>query len=150
MSRLALFLSIALAGCTPTHFQVEPYRNDAGSAAALANRAQQWCYERRGGSPEHPFTSDGCSMSPDGDWAECCVEHDIAYWCGGSADDRRAADRRLAACIVARGHSKFLGELVRLGVSLGGAPWEPFPWRWGYGASGINGYSTPPSQKPGT
>lgn len=26
------------------------------------------------------FVSDGCSMFPDGDYRDCCVEHDKAYF----------------------------------------------------------------------
>jgi hypothetical protein len=35
------------------------------------------------------FTSDGCSLFPDGTiinrakWCECCLRHDIAYWRAG-------------------------------------------------------------------
>jgi len=38
-------------------------------------------------------------MWPDDGWVACCVEHDIAYWCGGSADDRWRADNELLLCI---------------------------------------------------
>ena len=37
------------------------------------------------------FTSDGCSLFPDGTigdrikWCQCCLLHDIAYWRGGTA-----------------------------------------------------------------
>ena len=40
------------------------------------------------------FTSDGCSLFPDGDikdralWCDCCLAHDISYWRGGA----KAAD----------------------------------------------------------
>lgn len=27
-------------------------------------------------------------------WEECCVEHDIAYWQGGTVAERLAADER--------------------------------------------------------
>ncbi len=37
-----------------------------------------------------PFTSDGCSLAPDGTlsdvekWRPCCVAHDKIYWLGGT------------------------------------------------------------------
>jgi hypothetical protein len=39
-----------------------------------------------------PFTSDGCSSSPDGfetkdknpAWVDCCITHDTAYWLDGT------------------------------------------------------------------
>ena len=144
-TRVVVCLSLAstvATACTPTRSRLQPYRDDAVAAARLAREAQKICACVRGDDdlPSHPFTTDGCSMSPDGNWAACCVEHDIAYWCGGTADERRQADRRLAACAVARHHSKCFGQLVYLWVRSGGVPWEPFPWRWGYGWSGIRGY----------
>lgn len=136
---LALF-AIVLA-CTPTRFRVAPYDVDAVRAQELAERAETICRERRGDRPppEHRFTSDGCSMWPDASWKECCIEHDIAYWCGGSAADRRRADDALAACVEQRA-SRELGSVMRVGVIVGGVPWQPMPWRWGYGFGGIRGY----------
>ena len=51
------------------------------------------------------FTSDGCSGFPDGTriqpmlWNACCLEHDIAYWLGGSRTDRLRADEALHECL---------------------------------------------------
>ena len=38
-------------------------------------------------------------MWPDGNWAACCVEHDIAYWCGGPAEARQRADDTFRTCM---------------------------------------------------
>ena len=44
------------------------------------------------------FSSDGCSLFVDGTfenpelWKECCLTHDIAYWKGGTEEDRHEAD----------------------------------------------------------
>ncbi len=69
------------------------------------------------------------------------MEHDIDYWCGGSAEDRRRADRELRDCVsqVAGG---VLPGMMRAGVRVGGAPWYPVPWRWGYGWDYCRGYDT--------
>jgi hypothetical protein len=85
-----------------------------------------------------PFQSDGCTMSPDLNFKDCCIEHDRAYHAGGTRLERAEADRIFARCIVARGHSVFLALLYWMGVRLFGGPWYPpiLFWkkaRWGYG-----------------
>ena len=102
------------------------------------------CRARRGdaATPPHPFTTDGCSLWPDGPWVECCVLHDRAYWCGGSAEERERADRTLEACVESAGSSATAGAMW-LGVRIGGVPWWPAPWRWGYGWDYPAGYVDP-------
>lgn len=136
-------LSSLLAACSPTRSRLQPYRDDAKLAQELGRRAREACAARRGADavPPHPFTTDGCSCSPDGTWAACCVEHDIAYWCGGSRAERLEADRRLRQCIVSVRHSDTIAALAFGFVRVGGVPWLPSPWRWGYGTSGIHGYA---------
>jgi len=91
------------------------------------------------------FTSDGCSRFPDGLygqadlWHSCCVEHDLAYWRGGSWDERLAADRALQACVAATGQDE-IANLMLVGVRLGGSPWWPTSYRWGYGWPWLRGY----------
>lgn len=83
-------------------------------------------------TPPKPFKSDGCSMWPDGTWRECCVEHDRAYWMGGTVAERKQADVLLKKCVSAKGSSA-MGFLMYAGVRAGGVPWLPTPWRWGFG-----------------
>ena len=90
-------------------------------------------------TPPKPFTTDGCSMWPDGAWKGCCVEHDKVYWRGGGKDERRDADIELMACVVRNGHP-FIALLLYVGVRMGGHPWWPVPWRWGYGWHWPRGY----------
>ena len=141
---LLLVALVACAACTPTRNRLQPYRTDPQAAGDLASRASRVCIARRGANdqPPHPFTTDGCSLFPDGKWAACCIEHDIAYWCGGTSADREKADRALAEC-VGETQSDVLGELMYLGVRVGGMPWQPFPFRWAYGWEGIHGYDRP-------
>lgn len=95
-------------------------------------------------SPNYPaaFQTDGCSggmswawrkfihgLPP---WENCCVKHDLAYWRGGFWKDRKEADRKLAACVRRHGHPVW-ATLMYIGVRLGGSPFWPLPWRWGYG-----------------
>jgi hypothetical protein len=81
------------------------------------------------------FKSDGCTMFPDGDYLDCCVEHDRAYYVGGSWTERWRADRKLYKCVAAkRGFKhKIIAPVMWLGVRIGGVPWIPTPFRWGFG-----------------
>lgn len=92
-----------------------------------------------------PFTSDGCSSFPDGPptepdkWKDCCLEHDKAYWLGGTYDDRRAADQALQDCITEVENSH-LADLMWAGVRAGGSPYWPTSFRWSYGWPYTRGY----------
>jgi protein tyrosine phosphatase (PTP) superfamily phosphohydrolase (DUF442 family) len=93
-----------------------------------------------------PFTSDGCSLFPDGtprdrtQWCDCCLDHDIAYWQGGTAEERVKADEGLRDCVLERTHDKGLAETMYVGVRAGGHPAFPTWYRWGYGWSYGRGY----------
>ncbi len=81
--------------------------------------------------PDYQFTTDGCSRWFDESWVSCCVVHDILYWCGGSAEDRKEADNIMMQC--ANQKAALMGGIMYPGVRIGGSPWLPTPWRWGYG-----------------
>lgn len=91
------------------------------------------------GKAMRPFYSDGCSLFPDGKigerrlWCDCCFAHDIAYWRGGTREDRELADRALRQCVFQRTGDPRLAALMYDGVRLGGAPWFPNWYRWAYG-----------------
>lgn len=86
-----------------------------------------------------PFTTDGCSRCPDSsvvlgkEWGPSCVEHDRAYWRGGTAEDRRKADEALRAGVEERTGHAWLATIMYRGVRIGGSPYWPTPFRWGYG-----------------
>ena len=92
-----------------------------------------------------PFTSDGCSLFPDGSgensylWLSCCREHDLSYWRGGTRTERQAADDALKHCVAAKGYPK-VAALMSMGVIVGGSPFLPTPFRWGYGWPYPRGY----------
>jgi hypothetical protein len=92
------------------------------------------------------FTSDGCSLFPDGTlkdhtlWCDCCFNHDMAYWRGGSEDERKEADKVLRACVLDRAGNKALAEMMYDGVRIGGSPVFPTWFRWGYGWTYGRGY----------
>ena len=85
------------------------------------------------------FTSDGCSLFPDKsliseeEWCDCCFEHDIAYWQGGTKEERLNADIALRACILDKTGKKELAETMYAGVRFGGSPYFYNWYRWGYG-----------------
>lgn len=92
-----------------------------------------------------PFSTDGCSAFPDGTieqnelWLSCCTEHDIAYWQGGTYEERISADQALESCVTEIGEPA-IGALMHAGVRVGGTPYLPTLFRWGYGWEYPRGY----------
>ncbi len=97
-------------------------------------------------SPPRDFTSDGCSLFLNGSisdrtlWCDCCFAHDIAYWRGGTEEERKQADLELRQCVLARTKSRVLANLMYNGVRAGGHPAFPTWYRWGYGWEYGRGY----------
>ncbi|WP_191968540.1 helicase [Cellvibrio sp. KY-GH-1] len=85
-----------------------------------------------------PFTTDGCSVWIDGPpdrpnlWRHCCVAHDLAYWIGGTRTERKQADQVLKQCIK-DAEQPLIADPTYHGVRLGGGPYWPSTYRWGYG-----------------
>lgn len=89
-----------------------------------------------------PFETDGCSggmsalwrwltgVNPP--WEGHCIEHDKAYWQGGTKGARRNADLMLMARVTLQGYP-FWAFVMYVGVRFGGHPLLPTSWRWGYG-----------------
>lgn len=93
-----------------------------------------------------PFKSDGCSLFPDRniitklDWCDCCYEHDISYWQGGTESEREEADIALRSCVLQKTGDEKLAELMYRGVRFGGSAYFPNWYRWGYGWSYLRNY----------
>jgi len=87
-----------------------------------------------------PFTSDGCSSFPNGTvqqkelWLACCTAHDYTYWQGGTYEERLNADKELHHCVAKVGKPQ-IAKLMLAGVRVGGSPYFPTSFRWGYGWS---------------
>ena len=81
------------------------------------------------------YKSDGCSLFPDGDYQDCCVEHDKAYYFGGSWRERRRADNKLFKCVADKKgfQHKIIAPAMWLGVRVGGISILPTPFHWGFG-----------------
>lgn len=104
---------------------------------------------------DYPFTTDGCSggmtalwrlvFRRDPPWNDLCVQHDQAYWAGGTRADRFIADCDLMCGVMMRGHMT-IAVLMFLAVRLGGHPLLPLPWRWGYGFKFPHPYDPESSQ----
>jgi len=103
------------------------------------------------------FYTDGCSggmsrywrkfFKKAPPWEGCCIAHDVAYWRGGFWYDRKQADLEMAACVKNQGHPIW-AFLMYWAVRIGGVPWLPLPWRWGYGWKFVGRYEKrPPSEK---
>jgi hypothetical protein len=92
-----------------------------------------------------PFTTDGCSSFPDGTieqaslWENCCISHDFAYWQGGTFEERLVADEELESCVAGVGEPT-IASLMLAGVRVGGTPYLPTSYRWGYGWPFMRGY----------
>ena len=92
------------------------------------------------------FTSDGCSLFPDGTirdrakWCQCCLLHDISYWRGGTAEERKRADEVLRDCVFDRSKNAVLAETMYVGVRAGGHPAFPTWYRRAYGWPYGRGY----------
>ena len=93
-----------------------------------------------------PFTSDGCSAFPNGTlaqqtlWLQCCRDHDLAYWKGGTRDERKLADVALHDCVAQVGEPR-IADMMQAGVRVGGTPYLPTHFRWGYGWPWPRGYA---------
>jgi len=92
-----------------------------------------------------PFTTDGCSDFPNGTpsqqslWLDCCIRHDLAYWKGGTREERLAADQALQSCVTQAGEPE-IADIMLAGVRVGGSPYFPTSYRWGYGWPYRRGY----------
>lgn len=118
---LILFALISFTGCSFSNAHIDELADKMYIAKGVS-------------SPEPPrkFKSDGCSCWPDGEWVECCIEHDLIYWRGGPESKRKKADIRLKKCVSKKGHP-FISELMYIGTRLGGVSWLPTSFRWGFG-----------------
>jgi hypothetical protein len=82
--------------------------------------------------PPNEFKSDGCSLWPDSEWVDCCVEHDVNYWMGGTGEERKQSDIALGKCARRKGHP-IMSRFIYFFTRIGGVSWLPTPFRWGFG-----------------
>src|SRR5262245_36687186 len=140
LAAVCLATMVTAAGCVPKTSTIGGH--DAEEIAVWADEAQEQCVQRTGRKPPHRFTTDGCTLARDGPWQSCCVAHDMAYWCGGSAEQRQGADEDFRQCVGDIGGAKRATVMYGV-VRLAGHPWLPVPWRWGYGWAWPRNYTEP-------
>jgi hypothetical protein len=128
---LVIVVILVFVGCVPTMSTIGGHSE--AELQQWADQARHLCLERTKHAPRYPFTTDGCTLWPDCTWQMCCVDHDMQYWCGGSAAERLRADQQLRSCIAEHGGGVGLARLAYWGVRAGGHPLLPVYWRWGYG-----------------
>lgn len=85
-----------------------------------------------------PADSDGCTGWPDGNWLDCCLEHDESYEAGGSWLERLRADWKLAKCVHRKGKGKrcracqtVMAGAMGIGVRVLGIGLWPYHHVWG-------------------
>jgi len=79
--------------------------------------------------------SDGCTLIGGKEFRACCVAHDRDYFFGGTIKERRKSDKRLFECVVKKKSfaAKLAAPFIWLGVRIGGLPFLPTSFRWGFG-----------------
>lgn len=80
-----------------------------------------------------PSDSDGCTFWPDGNYRDCCLDHDESYASGGSWRERLRADWKLAKCVHKKGGSKRCRacQTVTASLMFGGVRvFGSFMWQW--------------------
>jgi hypothetical protein len=85
------------------------------------------------------FETDYCTMFVEGTkekpelWKDCCIEHDLRYWFGGSLDDQNLADLRLKNCVESKGE-KAWATIMYNAIRIG--HYSPvkhkYQWSWGW------------------
>lgn len=92
--------------------------------------------DAEGNNKALPFETDGCTLFFDGDWKDCCIEHDFIYWIGGVKALQDQADLEVKNCVEDRGH-EVLAEIMYFAIRTGHYSPIKHRYKWGWGL--ING-----------
>lgn len=110
------------------------------TTATEATRAYSYTSKLERTAPPIPFYHDGCTAFPDWlpghNFYEACLNHDIAYWLGGTEEERTAANVQLATAVRTIGPlGPFLAPIMYTAVQYGGNSWisHQLGSEWGYG-----------------
>lgn len=74
---------------------------------------------------------EGTPSKPDA-WKQCCYEHDLRFWFGGSGSQRDLADLRLKSCVEKTGHS-YIAKAMYYAVRAGKYSPVKHKYKWGWG-----------------
>lgn len=91
--------------------------------------------------PLRSFYFDGCTAFPDRlpghTLYEACLNHDIAYWLGGTEDERSAANAAFKQAVTTSGPAgRLLAPIMYAAVQYGGNNWfsrTVIGSNWGFG-----------------
>jgi hypothetical protein len=104
--------------------------------------AQQYLAEHSLPTPHEPFHTDGCTLFPDWlpwhDFTAACLQHDIAYWAGGSEALQQQTNEEFRTNLHDSGpYGEFFGTLMYIGVVYIGDNGisRLIDSHWGYGWS---------------
>jgi hypothetical protein len=84
------------------------------------------------------FETDYCTFFPEGTmsqprvWEDCCLQHDLVYWAGGTSKMQDISDVELGKCVTEKS-SSFFGRLMYRGVRIGHYSPIKSKTRWGHG-----------------
>lgn len=91
-------------------------------------------------TPPNDFYFDGCTLFPDNigsvSFLSACLQHDIAYWYGGSSEERKQADLVFRKDVRELGAvGSFLSVPMYVAVRMFGDTWilKQFGANWGFG-----------------
>lgn len=62
-------------------------------------------------------------------WYEACIEHDFAYWMGGTSKERKIADQKLREAVIKTGHPIW-ANIMYIAVRIFGSIY--WPWKLGF------------------
>lgn len=93
-----------------------------------------------------PFETDTCTFFIDGSWSECCIEHDVRYWLGGSQERMDESDLKLRKCVEEKSNNIW-SSLIYQGVRLGHLSPIKSKYEWAWGWSEQNEKFSPLNQK---
>ncbi len=106
----------------------------------IIERAYQYGRDNEKKTPDKTFHFDGCTLFFDrflgSSFKEACLNHDIAYWYGGTGQERLMVDVVFRGDIAETGLSgKVLSPVMYLGVRLFGDSFiaKLFNANWGFG-----------------
>lgn len=134
MKYISLFIAVLLFVCIAERVflpdTTEQMRTDAIAYGAASGKE----------APPQVFRYDGCTLFPDRlpgiDLREGCLEHDYAYYHGGTQAERKEADVRLKEHVASEGiFGQIMQFPVYIGVRVFGDTFltKLFDAHWGFG-----------------
>lgn len=65
----------------------------------------------------------GCTGFPEGNWHDCCVQHDLDYEAGGSLWTKVKVDHKLARCVASKSSLLMALGMFAAVMIIGLVPW---------------------------